>query len=229
MTPLYLFGIVADMKFDAYLVGDITIEAAKDLSESMLSKTPKNLSIFLSSEGGDVNGALTIGSAIQALQRQGKTVHIHCGGCAYSSGVLLLQFADRRTMEPYTSMLIHPATMLPKKGAWLSISELNGLADDLSYAEHCYFEVLQRRSGYDIYDLLNRAHYRRQEILLYPQDCLKWNLIDEILDYALPERKQESRIPSDDGVSNVVQLDVARGPIQATPPINPRKTSRRQR
>lgn len=213
------------MKFDAALVGEITIESAKDLCTELLMKPPKDTSIFLSSEGGDVNGALTIGAAIQRIQRAGKQVHIHVGGCAYSSGVLLLQFADRRTMEPYTAMLIHPATLAPIEKAEYRISDLNGLVDDLCFAEHCYFEVLQRRTGYDIFELLNRAHYRRQEVILYPQDCLRWNLVDEVLEYALPETKQKTRVPGDDSVSNVVHLDTSRGPAQ-TPKTAPRRKTR---
>lgn len=204
------------MKFDAFIVDAITIEGAKEFCEQLISRTPtKNISIFLSSEGGDINGALTMGSAIQAIQRQGREVHIHVGGCAYSSGVLLLQFANRRTMEPYTSMLVHPATYTPGKKPH-TLSDLNGLTEDLAFAEHCYFEVLQRRTGFDIYHLLNSAHYRKQEIMLLPSDCLKWNLVDEILDYALPSVKQETSIPPDDSLDNVVSLPSARGRGQRT-------------
>ena len=195
------------MRFDAFLVGEITIDGAKDFCEQLISKTPrKDISIFLSSEGGDVNGALTMGAAIQAVQRQGRKVHIHVGGCAYSSGVLLLQFADRRTMEPYTSLLIHPHNFAPPKRAIYTISDLNGFVDDLSFGEYCYFEVLQRRTGYDLHELLNKAHYRKQEILLFPRDCLKWNLVDEILPYALPECQQDTPVPSDDSIDNVIPL-----------------------
>lgn len=213
------------MKFDVFLVGEITIDGAKDFCERIISRTPKNdLSIFLSSEGGDINGALTMGAAIQAVQRQGKKVHVHVGGAAYSSGVLLLQFADRRTMEPYTSLLIHPATMAPAEKAEYRISDLNGLVDDLSFAEHCYFEVLQRRTGYDLHELLNQAHYRRQEVLLLPRDCLKWNLIDEILPYALPECNQKTRVPNDDSVGNVVSLSSASfGAAKDTPKTKTRR------
>lgn len=214
------------MKFDLFAVGEITIDGAKEFCEKLISRTPKNdLSIFLSSEGGDINGALTMGAAIQAVQRQGKKVHIHVGGAAYSSGVLLLQFADRRTMEPYTSLLIHPATMAPTEKAEYRISDLNGLVDDLSFAEHCYFEVLQRRSGYDLYELLNKAHYRRQEVLLTPRDCLKWNLIDEILPYALPEFKQETAVPGDDSLHNVIPMASALGAKEVAPKPRKRRAS----
>ena len=111
-------------------------------------------------------------------------------------------------------MLLHPAEIAPIEKAAYRISDLNGLVDDLCYAEHCYFEVLQRRTGFDIFELLNRTHYRRQEVLLYPQDCLRWNLVDEILDYALPEVKQNTRVPGDDDISNVIHLDTPRMPAK---------------
>lgn len=194
------------MKFDVFAVGEITIDGAKDFCERVISKTPRNdLSIFLSSEGGDVNGALTMGSAIQAVQRQGKSVHIHVGGCAYSAGVLLLQFANHRSIEPYTSLLIHPATFESPERPF-NLSDLNGAADDLSWAEHCYFEVIERRSGYEARQLLENAHYRKTQILLYPLDCLKWSLVDEIIPYALPEHTQKNRVPNDDSLDNVIPI-----------------------
>lgn len=220
------------MKFDAYVVGDISMESAKDLCSDLLSKPSKDTSIFLSSEGGDPTAALTIGAAIQHLQRAGKQVHIHVGGLAQSAAVLVVQFANKRTMEPYSSMLVHPI-YLPGRAPTeasdaMSISDLHGLADDLCYSEHCYFEVLQRRTGYDIQQLLEKAHYRRTQIMLYPADCLKWNLIDEILDYALPALRQETRIPGDDSLSNVIHLDTTRGHAQipSSPKARPRKARR---
>jgi ATP-dependent protease ClpP protease subunit len=199
------------LKFDFYIVGDITIEKATSLCESILSKaTKKNLSIFLSSAGGDVDAALAIGSVISFVQRQGKTVHIHVGAIAHSAAVMVLQFANHRSMENFATLRIHPLWS-EYAGAAMTISELNAECDALRYAHYLYYDQLKRRSGYDVESLCEKSHHLRQDIFLYPDDCLKWNLIDEVLDYALPSTIQESATPGGDLANNVVDFPRPRG------------------
>jgi ATP-dependent protease ClpP protease subunit len=184
------------MKFDHLIVGEIDMELAHGVCEKLLMKAPKKeINIFLSSQGGDVDGTLSLGSAIQCVRRQGAKVHIHVGGIAHSSGALLLQFANRRTMESYATIRLHPLwASYPKQN--LSISDLHGELDAMSYAHYIYYEVLQRRSGRNIEnDLTAKQHHLRQDFLLLPHQCLEWGLIDEIIDYNIPSADEESHPP----------------------------------
>lgn len=195
------------MKFDHYLVGDITIEDCKEICKDLLSRTPrKDISFFLASNGGDVDGALSVGSAIQSIQRQGQKVHIHVGGIAHSAAVLLLQFANHRTMEAYSTLRIHPMQALYGKNTSFTISDLNGELDTLSYAHYVYYEVLKRRTGREVEDILHKSHHLRQDVLLYPKDCLEWNLIDEVLDYCIPSPNKESTDSGNAGGNTVLDF-----------------------
>lgn len=175
------------MKFDHYVIGEINMEGAKELCSQFLSReTKKNVSIFLSSSGGDVDGALSMGSALQSIQRQGFLVHIHVGAVAHSAAVLLLQFANHRTMEAYATLRIHPMYMTYEETT-MTVSDLNGEHASLAHAHYTYYDVLQRRSGRDIESLFAQQSHLAQDILLHPHHCLEWNLIDEILEYSFPE------------------------------------------
>lgn len=186
------------MKFDHVIIGEIDLELAKTVCEKLLERAPKKgqeINIFLSSQGGDVDGALSIGSAIQCVRRQGAKVHIHVGGIAHSAAILLLQFANRRTMESYSSMRLHPM-VLSLEAQDFTISSLNEQLDDLAYGDFIYYEVLQRRSGQDIQnDLIAKQHHHKQGMLLLPKDCLDRGLIDEIIDYNIPSGDEESHPP----------------------------------
>jgi ATP-dependent protease ClpP protease subunit len=110
---------------------------------------------------------------------------MHVGGVAHSAATLLLQFADIRSMEPYSTMRIHPITG-DYDAQTLSISDLQGELDGFKYTHFIYYDILSRRSGKDVEALFKRDHLA-QDILLYPEDCIEWNLIDEILDYCIPD------------------------------------------
>lgn len=165
-----------------------------------------------------MDGALVMGSAIQSIQRQGRKVHIHVGAVAHSAAVLLLQFANHRSMESYSTLRIHPLVAEYRRAS-LTISDLNGELDISSHAHYIYYEVLQRRTGRDTEEILRKAHHLRQDIILLPKDCLDWNLIDEVLDYSIPSPGQE--VGASDSNAGGTVLDFKKPRASA-----PRKTTR---
>ena len=67
----------------------------------------KPIQVYLTSPGGEVVAGMALISTIQQIQRQGRKVAIHIQGEAASMGSVLLQSADHRSVESYSTLLIH--------------------------------------------------------------------------------------------------------------------------
>jgi ATP-dependent Clp endopeptidase proteolytic subunit ClpP len=101
-----------------FLQGDITPETALPLVNEIEAanrefRPQEQFTLHICSAGGDVEHGLSIFSLIQTLRRNGRKFNTHVAGKAYSMGAVLVQAGMKRTIDPYSLIMLHrPKTSL---------------------------------------------------------------------------------------------------------------------
>lgn len=95
------------------LIGDVSEDLVADFHDQVarqLQKAPdsKNLTVLLSTAGGDVYSAFAIYDAIKGWSKhRGRTKVIATGACMSAGSMIILQAADQRFATPNTHLMVH--------------------------------------------------------------------------------------------------------------------------
>lgn len=173
--------------------GDIDESRVHEMQEELISvsidlatrdtKTAKApITLNLSTSGGSCEAGIALVGTIQDIQRTGRDVNVHVQGGAYSMGSIILQAGSKRTMEPYSFLMIHDS--------WYAMEGKTPLhADLLDFIRRQDYAVAQlfaARGGKSPEYYLNK--WDRKDWYLGSVEALDEGLVDEILEAPIYRR-----------------------------------------
>ncbi len=157
-------------------------EPIKELFDLILDTEAKApLTIFLTSEGGHVDVALALGGAISNYQRRGGFLTIHVGGVAHSAATLLVQFANKRVIQPHTTFRIHEISS--NYEGTMSRTEMIGETKIFDNYDANYFDILAMRTGIKVDKWKELLAAEENDWLLDAKAILQYKLADEVISY----------------------------------------------
>lgn len=162
------------------LIGDIDDEVAEEFITDDLwpfhyyNPIDKVLEIHLTSPGGVVDSGLAIISAIHAIRRAGRKVHIHVTGEACSMAFWILQSADHRSMEPFGALMVHEE----QGGVDGSTTTRLNDAKFSQQREKLLFEALAQRTGRTVKYYQEKS--KAKDWFISAAVALEEGLIDEV-------------------------------------------------
>jgi ATP-dependent Clp protease, protease subunit len=172
----------SDRLRDVYLIGDIEKDIARAVIERMrelANESPRPITLYINSAGGNVTDGLAIHDAIRWLVSRGTEVTIVVQGMAYSMGSVVLQAASegRRLAQPHSWIMIHEPA---KWAGWQSTSAAAQHLDRLKQMQAQIYEILAHRSGRPLRQIIRDT--KRTDFYLDARRALEYGLIDGILD-----------------------------------------------
>jgi ATP-dependent Clp protease, protease subunit len=179
----------ADRLRDVYLIGDIEKDTARSVIErlrELANDSPKPITLYVNSAGGNVTDGLAIHDAIRHLVSLGVSVTVVVQGMAYSMGSIVLQAASpgRRLAFPHSWIMIHEPA---KWAGWQSTTAAAQHLDRLKQMQSQIYRILSERSGKPLRTIIRDT--KRTDFYLDAGRAKEYGLIDDILgpvDAALP-------------------------------------------
>lgn len=138
-----------------------------------VSKKP--ISFLLNTPGGDIREGLAIYDLMQEARKQCK-ITVKATGSCMSMGAVLLQGGDLRLSTPNTSFLLHELAGV----AAGSLGQIRDVTKEAERLQQVLNHILSERTGKTIKQLQKLCE--RRDYFLSPQDALKHNLIDRIVE-----------------------------------------------
>lgn len=166
------------------IFGEIDAESAKQAIFNLHildNYSPNNdtVTIFLSSEGGDVGHGLAIFDAIRAMK---KYVRIICWGEVASMATVILQAGDERLISPNGYLMIHFGEQ-ETKGDPVSKKNWDALIDyQEKRCQDIYLEKIKIKKPRFTKDKLTEL--LRHDTILKPDEALKLGLVDKVVNEA---------------------------------------------
>jgi ATP-dependent Clp protease protease subunit len=171
----------SDRLRDIYLIGDIekdTARAAIERLRELANDSPRPITIYINSAGGNVTDGLAIHDAIRHLVSLGVEVTIVVQGMAYSMGSIVLQAASpgRRFSFPHSWIMIHEPA---KWAGWQSTTAAAQHLDRLKQMQAQIYRILAERSGKPLRQIIRDT--KRNDFYLDAARAKEYGLIDGIL------------------------------------------------
>jgi ATP-dependent Clp protease protease subunit len=171
----------SDRLRDVYLIGDIEKDTAKLVIErlrELANDSPKPITLYVNSAGGNVTDGLAIHDATRHLVSLGVQITIVVQGMAYSMGSVVLQAASpgRRFAFPHSWIMIHEPA---KWAGWQSTTAAAQHLDRLKQMQSQIYRILADRSGKPLRQIIRDT--KRSDIYLDAARAKEYGLIDEVL------------------------------------------------
>ncbi len=172
----------SDRLRDIYLIGDIEKDPARAAIErlrELANDSPKPITLYINSAGGNVTDGLAIHDSIREIVRRGIEVTIVVQGMAYSMGSVVLQAASegRRFAQPHSWIMIHEPA---KWAGWQSTSAAAQHLDRLKQMQTQIYQIMAARSGKSLAKIIRDT--KRTDYYLDAKMALEYGLIDGITD-----------------------------------------------
>ena len=185
----------ADRLRDVYLIGDIEKDTARAVIErlrELANDSPKPITLYVNSAGGNVTDGLAIHDAIRHLVSIGVSITVVVQGMAYSMGSIVLQAASpgRRLAFPHSWIMIHEPA---KWAGWQSTTAAAQHLDRLKQMQSQIYRILSERSGKPLRQIIRDT--KRTDFYLDAAKAKEYGLIDDILGPA------DAALPADDAAT----------------------------
>ena len=185
----------ADRLRDVYLIGDIEKDTARTVIErlrELANDSPKPITLYVNSAGGNVTDGLAIHDAIRHLVSLGVSLTVVVQGMAYSMGSIVLQAASpgRRLAFPHSWIMIHEPA---KWAGWQSTTAAAQHLDRLKQMQSQIYRILSERSGKPLRQIIRDT--KRTDFYLDAAKAKEYGLIDDILGPA------DAALPADDAAT----------------------------
>lgn len=164
----------------AYIIGEITEpsadECVDDLMQVHLNRPiSEPARLIISSEGGDVAGAMAIESAISQMRREGREVRAHVAGVAHSAAFDILQICDHRSAEPVAFIMMHEEQYGSEGSTSANLTEAQYSKRQVA----SFLRVVAERTGKSV-EFYQRK-IKNANWYLSAEEALAEGLIDEII------------------------------------------------
>jgi len=166
---------------DIYLIGDIEKDTARQAIErlrELANDSPKPITMYINSAGGNVTDGLALHDTIRFLVSQGLQITIVVQGMAYSMGSIVLQAASpgQRFAFPHSWIMIHEPA---KWAGWQSTTAEAQHLDRLKQMQGQIYRILAERSGKPLRQIIRDT--KRTDFYLDAFKAREYGLIDHIL------------------------------------------------
>jgi ATP-dependent Clp protease protease subunit len=166
---------------DIYLIGDIEKDTARQAIErlrELANDSPKPITMYINSAGGNVTDGLALHDTIRFLVSQGLQITIVVQGMAYSMGSIVLQAASpgQRFAFPHSWIMIHEPA---KWAGWQSTTAAAQHLDRLKQMQGQIYRILAERSGKPLRQIIRDT--KRTDFYLDAFKAREYGLIDQIL------------------------------------------------
>jgi ATP-dependent protease ClpP protease subunit len=128
----------------------ITGEIDEDSSEKFIlllhrvAKVPGDITVVISSDGGDIEEGLRIVDAMNIAKSKGCHIHTVVSGKAYSMAALITCIGDTRTMYSHSRMMFHPGRYEEAEdGKVLTPKELKLMYEELEMFNGMFKRILK--------------------------------------------------------------------------------------
>lgn len=161
--------------------GEIERENVTEWQNELLSihlslKRDVPIQVTISTTGGWDDATLSLISAVQRVQRDGRAVNIHVAGYAYSAGSVIVQVGSRRTIDASGWLMLHEAS-------WSANYQKGHLhRDDLEQMERVESAIISfytTRTGKP--ESYYRKKWNRRDVYMTAEEALTDGLVDEVL------------------------------------------------
>ena len=176
-----------------FIRGEINEESEEKFVRSLrycMSIDIKNIYVYISSEGGDVDSACAIIDEINGAKKQGFKIHTIAIGKAYSAGAYILTFGSVRYATENASIMLHPI---------LFDLDMDYIANQKAYTaftDYKYADIInkvakncKRKTKSSINKFVEEIQHG---LWLCPKEAKKLKVIDEIWDYSLEKSINET-------------------------------------
>lgn len=147
------------------LINQIRYLARKD--------SEKEITMFISSHGGEVASGLALYDIMQAVKCPIRTV---CIGTASSMATVLFAAGDKREMLPHARVMIHDPLVYGM--ARKSALELKKSSDDLMRTREIIGELLAKHTGKSIDEIYEKT---AEDTYFYANEAIEFGLADGIV------------------------------------------------
>jgi ATP-dependent Clp protease, protease subunit len=166
---------------DIYLIGDIEKDTARQAIErlrELANDSPKPITMYINSAGGNVTDGLALHDTIRFLVSQGVQITIVVQGMAYSMGSVVLQAASpgQRLAFPHSWIMIHEPA---KWAGWQSTTAAAQHLDRLKQMQGQIYRILADRSGKPLRQIIRDT--KRTDFYLDAFKAREYGLIDNVL------------------------------------------------
>jgi ATP-dependent Clp protease, protease subunit len=166
---------------DIYLIGDIEKDTARQAIErlrELANDSPRPITMYINSAGGNVTDGLALHDTIRFLVSQGLQITIVVQGMAYSMGSIVLQAASpgQRLAFPHSWIMIHEPA---KWAGWQSTTAAAQHLDRLKQMQGQIYRILAERSGKPLRQIIRDT--KRTDFYLDAFKAREYGLIDHIL------------------------------------------------
>lgn len=127
------------------LTGDISEETSESFIHNLhkVAELPGEISVVISSDGGDVEEGLRIIDALNIAKTKGCPVHTVVSGKAYSMAAYIFCVGDTRTMYPHARLMFHPGRYEGSDGEEMTASTLKSMHDELTMFDNTFRSILR--------------------------------------------------------------------------------------
>ena len=176
-----------------FIRGEINEESEEKFVRSLrycMSIDIKNIYVYISSEGGDVDSGCAIIDEINGAKKQGFKIHTIAVGKAYSAAAYILTFGSVRYATENASIMLHPI---------LFDLDMDYIANQKAYTaftDYKYADIInkvakncKRKTKASINKFVEEIQHG---LWLCPKEAKKLKAIDEIWDYSLEKSINET-------------------------------------
>ena len=132
------------------------------------------ITLFVNSDGGEVNSGLAIYDVMKAIPCPIRTV---CVGRAASMGAVLFASGDQRDILPHGSVLIHDP-LIPG-GIGGSALQTQEISEDLLRVRHMLAEILARQTGRSLEEIFAKT---ARDTIFTADEAVEFGLADRVID-----------------------------------------------
>ncbi len=132
------------------------------------------ITLFVNSDGGEVNSGLAIYDVMKAIPCPIRTV---CVGRAASMGAVLFASGDQRDILPHGSVLIHDP-LIPG-GIGGSALQIQEISEDLLRVRHMLAEILVRQTGRSLEEIFAKT---ARDTIFTADEAVEFGLADRVID-----------------------------------------------
>lgn len=165
------------------LTGEVNDEMADTALKNLhiLNQTNGAITVYLSTDGGDLSSGKII---YDALRYSSNVIKIVCFGNVMSCGTVILMGGDLRIMSPHSKLMTHVGSEgLGVEHPRNVDQAFNNLRDDEHFIESVYLERMNEKQRKDKKKLL--THKNIKDILMFdkyikPEEALQLGLITSI-------------------------------------------------
>lgn len=174
-------GIGDDLlrKREIFFTTEVDGRSSADLLKQLIylerAEEGKEITLYISSPGGEVTSGLAVYDYMQIMKSPVTTV---CVGTAASMGAILFLAGTKRKMLPHTKIMIHDPSYGNENMVGVKPLEIKERLDGLMESRKILADIIAERSGMNLKQVYAKT---RRDSFLNAEEAVKLGIATEIL------------------------------------------------